>query len=240
MKISGAVVMAAGFFAFSSLAAAAADAPKPLRHLEYHFNVGVRGETTVRDSGIGGGPASGVGATRSGIADTGTITADYMGLSGDGGAIYVVSEKGRDERRAEPAQCLVYPNTNVICEDKTVYDEEIALLRTLGKDFTHVVPLDANHHWQYRETTPTTTEVTDYTIKGENGGIVDLSVEDLMKTTGLTAYEAKATGGIKYNRTAGVPTWISLQSISHTSSGSNRGETNLELTLQSDSLASAH
>lgn len=251
MSTSRYAVMAAAIFAFS-ISAASADTAKPLRHLEYHFDVGVRGETTVRDSGIGSGdhsapgttgnaPASGVGTQRTGIADTGTITADFMGMSGDGGAIYIVNERGRDSRIGEPAQCVVYGNTYLICDQsKTVFDEEIALLRSLGKDFTHAVPIDAKNHWQYRETTPTSTETTDYTIKNDAGGIVTLAIDDLMTTSGMNAYNAVGSGTIRYSRTASVPTSITMQTISHTKQGSSRGETNLELTLQSDSLASSH
>lgn len=251
MTTSRCAVIAASIFAFS-ISAAGAQTAKPLRHLEYHFNVGVRGETTVRDSGIGSGdhsapgstsnaPASGVGTVRTGIADTGTITADFMGMSGDGGAIYMIAEKGRDSRVAEPAQCLVYPNTNLICDQsKTVYDEEIALLRTLGKDFTRAVPLDARNHWQYRETTPNTLETTDYTIKGDANGVVTIAVDDLMKASGMNSYDATTSGTIKYSRAASVPTAISMQTISHMGRDSSRGEANVELTLQSDSLAASH
>lgn len=233
--------MAAAIFAFS-ISAASADTAKPLRHLEYHFDVGVRGETTWRTSGIGSGEsASGLATRTTAVTDTGTIAADFMGMSGDGGAIYVISEKGRDSRIAEPAQCIVYGNTYLICDQsKTVYDEEIALLRTLGKDFTHAVPIDAKNHWQYRETTPNTAETTDYTIKGDASGVVTIGVDDLMKATGLNAYDATTSGTIKYSRASSVPTSITMQTISRTGQGTNRGEANVQLTLQSDSLASSH
>jgi len=177
--------------------------PKPLRHLEYQFTVGVTSESTTHSSGIGAtggtkdsgndpsGPAnssSGINTLRVGNSDDGTIVADLVSVSGDGGQVYVVSERARQQRNAEPAQCIVYSSTYVICDSsKKVYDEEIALLRVLGKNFTRAVPLDSKNHWSYHENSPNSTETDDYTILNNAGGVLTLSLDGVVKVGGVNA-----------------------------------------------------
>lgn len=249
--------MAVGLFAFTG-SSVLADAAKPMRHLEYQFSVGVSSESTTHSSGIGGaggsadsgngpsGPAnsaSGINTLRSGNSDDGTIVADLMTVSGDGGQVYMISEHARQLRNAEPTQCIVYSSTYVICDtSKKVYDEEIALLRTLGKNFTHAVPLDSKNHWAYHENSPTSTETDDYTIVNSAGGILTLSLEGVVKVGGVNAYNAATSGTITYNRGLAVPVAISEQTITHADQGSgssNRGQTTLSLKLLNDSMAAA-
>ena len=71
-----------------------------------------------------------------------------MRQQNDGGLIVRISEQGEAIRRAPPATCVVYGNTQVICDpDKTVYPEEYTLLRFLGPKFVDPTQLDANRHW---------------------------------------------------------------------------------------------
>src|SRR5580698_9002519 len=67
---------------------------------------------------------SGISNYRGTLDDKGTMTVELLGKQPDGGLIVSVSEQGQEIRRAPPADCVVYGNTQVMCDpNKTVYTE---------------------------------------------------------------------------------------------------------------------
>lgn len=189
-------------------------------------------------AGVGG---SGISDMKTNGRDSGTINVDVMGVQPDDGLIVSISEAGKEGRSAEPATCVVYGTTYYICEsEKKVNTEELELLRLLGRNFGRTKPLDANKHWQYTQTSPQGTEVTDYTVKGSSGNTMSLEVARVFKLTG--GYTAATNGKITYDSAATLPKAVSVDTISRTEQGmgtSNRSEIQIDLNLASDSLASA-
>lgn len=258
------VLIGAAFFTLSATGAMAVDstapapAAAPIRHLEYHFTVGIRSDTTTHDSGIanpgssadsGGGPsgpavsASGINELRAGSSDEGTILVDVLAIGADSGVVLNISEKGRGSHNAEAAQCVAYGNTYFICDQsKKVYDEEIAVIRYLGRSFTFAVPLDSKNHWQFRQSAPTMDELSDFTIKNNAKGIVEIEVERQLKITGAGGYDAATNGKITYDRGLSVPIAITEQTITRADQGAGahtHGDQIVDLKLVSDSKASA-
>jgi len=137
----------AGVFVASSAAMSPAQENPPIRHLVYDFAVGIESTLTVHDSGIGqggerGGPpgipsGTGVNDVRGGTSDEGTITVDVRQQSADGGLVVSVSEVAKNARTAKPALCALYGyNLTVVCDPNVkINEEEIALLRVLGRNF---------------------------------------------------------------------------------------------------------
>ena len=131
--------------------------------LVYNFTYSANQAIQARDSsdsaqGYGGPNANGGNDTlqTNGIShyggtltDKGTMTVDIKGRQADGGLIVSISEQGENLRKAPPATCVVYGNTNVICDpNKTVYTEEYTLLRFLGANFIDPNQIDPNKHWR--------------------------------------------------------------------------------------------
>ena len=187
--------------------------------------------------------ASGINTLRAGTSDEGTISVDVLSIGADSGVVLNISEKGRGTHNAETAQCVSYGNTYFICDQsKKVYDEEIAVIRYLGRSFTFAVPLDAKNHWQYRQSAPTMDELSDFTITNNAKGVVQIEVERVLKITGAGGYNASTNGKITYDRGLSVPLEITEQTITQADQGAgshSRGDQIVDLKLVSDSRASA-
>ena len=172
--------------ALSLAAPIVAGADSPSGTLVYHFSFSSNENTSAKDSANPaedyansetGGLSSGHGtATYEGtLTDKGTMTVDVIRQQPDGALIVMISEQGENVRRAPPAECVVYGNTNVICDpNKTVYTEEYTLLRFLGGNFVDPNALDAKKHWQIVQDSPSLNVKADYTIDSNNDGIMQI------------------------------------------------------------------
>lgn len=243
-----------GVFAFiaasavSTMPAFADQAPSsaPLRHLVYSFTYNVGTTDSVHSSGIGGdGPASGVSDYRGGSEDKGTLTVDVMQAASDGGLVVKVSEKARDTRSAEPALCAVYGVTgSVICDPNAkVNDEEMALLRILGRDFVDPTQFDAKRHWQRGQSGGNINETADYTAGTVNSaGIMDIAMQRVTQVSGAQGYKETTNGTISYNLALSIPTHLTQDAIVRQEQGmgnSHKQETKVDIALISDSMATA-
>ncbi len=224
-------------------ATAVAQQTKPMRHLAYSFDISITTERTVHDSGIGG---SGSGTTHygGGNSDKGTITADVLGAQPDSGLIISIAEQGRGDRSADPATCVVYGIGSVICDpNKKINEEEMSLLRVLGRNFVNPSVIDNKHHWQNAETTPGGKEVNDYTISRDNNdGLLGIDFQRALTVEGAGGYRADTAGTLSYNQKLSVPTQLKEDTVTRTSLGGGqdeRTEQQLTLTLTTDSLAQA-
>ncbi len=214
-------------------------AQKPIRHLTYSFTYTQTGDRTQHDSGIGG-PVSGMAVARSGAADKGQITADVMQVAGDGGLVVSVSEKANESRSADPVTCAVYGNTNVLCDPtKKVNEEELALLRLLGKNFVDAAQIDEKNHWRVQSTGPAIDKTADFTVESNDNNVVKITESRVDKQKGAQAYTSSVDGKITYDLNKTVPMTILEDTMLRQNMGMgdyNTDQTQVSLTLLSDSL----
>jgi hypothetical protein len=201
-----------------------------LRQLVYSFSVGVNNDTT--DSSAGNGTNAYSGSK----SDMGTITVGVVGLEADGGLVVKVSESGRDNRTVAPATCVVYPSTNVLCDQTTVVTpEEYAVLRPLNPKFVDPTTLDSAGHW--RIAPPGSGVTIDYTLgKVDANGVVPISGVRDEKSPQSTVHTEIT---YSYNAPKVVPTQVKEYQRIHQQSGTTNGTVTIDVTatLSSDSRA---
>ena len=226
---------------------AQATAPPVQRHLVYTFTYGVSTDRQVHTSGMGaGGNGDASGTAASGMADftggnedKGTIAVDVVREQPDTGLVVSVSEAARDSRSAEPATCVVYSDTTIVCDpNKKINAEELTLLRFLGVHFVDPNQLDAKQHWHV-ERAGAISSAADYTIDKNVDGALTISEVRVVKEIGARARttNVNATVGYDFNKT--VPIAINAYSIERSEQGEqyNTIKTQTVLTLQTDSMA---
>jgi hypothetical protein len=185
--------------------------------LVYSFSYGSSDTTSARDSSTGveevGGQNNltyiGNGSTQytGSLNDKGTMTVDVLRQQSDGGLVVAISEQGENTRKAPPATCVVYGNTDVICDpNKTVYSEEYTLLRFLGSNFVDPNKLDANRHWAVA---PSGSGVkADYTIVSNNAGVMQISETRSIRPLGGGSLTTDVQTKIAYDFNRTVPTSV--------------------------------
>ena len=242
--------LAAGLMLAATLPVGA-DAPAPTRHLVYDFTYGSSSDQTIQTAGISangmgtqggaGASASGVADTRSGIADDGTITVDVLVVQPDTGLVVTVTEAARNDRSAPTAECVVYSNTNVVCDpNKRVNAEEQVLLRLLGSHLVDPDQLDDKNHWQIQHSDSDGVLTDDFTIEKNDNGLMQIQSERLYKTLGAHIATTSSDTKIDYDFNRTVPTSIGEETITREEQGmGNYNTTTVQTTLklQQDSLA---
>lgn len=244
------LLSAAGVLALSATLASADPASTPLRHLVYTFTFTVTSDLAVSSSGIGnssggsmssGTSASGVSDYRGGNADKGTITADVLQATPDGGLVIAISEQAENTRKAPVVKAAVYGDGRVFYDtSQTMNEEELELLRTLGRNFVDTSKLDAKNHWQITGSGTDLSVVADYTVKSNTNGILDIDMQRVVKITGAQAQNTTTDGSIVYNLADSMPTVIREESMLRQQQQMdqyNTTQTHIDLTLASDSLA---
>jgi hypothetical protein len=256
------LVAAASVVALALGASASADtaAPVPLRHLVYDFTYSNSQTQTAHESGISNGdaaptkgmggpgslaaaaPASGSAQSTAATSDRGQIVADVMRVQPDGGLIISVSEQANDKRSALPATCVVYGNTNMVCDtSKQINTEELALLRTLGSNFVDLAQIDAKNHWRVDQSGGTSSDVADYSIASSNGNVMKISSLRVLKEQGVQGFTATTNGTITYDAVRLVPTNLVEDEILRQGGGMGsytEVRTQTSLALVADSAAS--
>jgi hypothetical protein len=203
----------------TSITVASADGspPKPVRHLVYAFTYTNTSDLTVHDSGISNGdagpggaaPTSGIQDSFAGNSDKGEVTVDVMRVQPDSGLVVIVSEQARETRSAEPTTCVVYGNTNVICDpNKKINSEEFVLLRLLGTNFVDPAQIDSKNHWRVENTGQQIASVTDYSIGKNDAGIMHISGTWVLKQIGAQPFTTTTDGSIVYDFGRTLPTSI--------------------------------
>ena len=256
-------LLAASFCA--SIAVARADTA-PAGTLVYHFTYSATQNISSRDSAnpvqdvtlsTGGGPNAsnpgGPGATLSGspgsgasnyggtLTDKGTMTVNIVKKQADGALVVMISEQGESIRRASPAECVVYGNTNVICDpNKTVYSEEYTLLRFLAGNFVDPSQLDSNKHWQIVQDVNSDHVTSDYVIDSNNNGMMNIGEKRTIRQMGVGHLKTDIDTKIGYDFTRTVPTSIDEYAQQYTDAGikgSQRTIYQTTLQLVSDTTA---
>jgi len=219
--------------------------------LVYNFTYSANQNITARDSGSAEsqdaqgnftGTSSGMNHYGGSLTDKGTMTVRVTGRQPDGGLIVSISEQGENVRKAPAATCVVYGNTNVICDpNKTVYTEEYTLLRFLGANFVDPNQLDANKHWRIGPSTSMGETVqADYAIQSNNNGSMQIGETRKIVQSGAGKLETDVETKIGYDFNRTVPTSVNEYATQRTDSGlSGTSTTTYQTTLSlvSDSVA---
>ena len=247
MKKIHALFVPVAIFALTGPLAAQTPAPKPLRTLTYSYTYGTSTDLTIQSSGIaassgdsslGGGNPSGMDDYKAHIADQGTITLDVKNVAKDGGLVVSISQKGQNGRNAEPATCVVYHDSSVLCEpQKKVTEEEFALLRFVGKDFIDATQIDAKGSWSTTSRGPMNI-ANKFHIDNAKNGMITLTEARSMTQKGVNGFTTTVDGKITYNSVRTVPVSIFEQDITRTDGGMGKYKTTntqIQLNLKSDS-----
>ncbi len=219
----------------------AASATKPIRTMVYAFRFGTSTDVTVHDSGLDGGPVSGLADYRYAGGDEGTITADVVAILKDGGLAIRISEQAKNSRSAPPAVCVTYGSTMVLCDPHAkVNVEEYALLRFLGRNFVDPALIDSNGTWTRETTGPQQSDVTHFHLDANQDGVLHISEQRKLAITGTGAMTLATQGMIVYDLHRTIPISIDEQTDTHPESGTNQERsirTQIDLTLKNDSFA---
>ncbi|HEY1883867.1 MAG TPA: hypothetical protein VGG51_12590 [Candidatus Cybelea sp.] len=206
---------------FASLAVAAhADSPTTL---VYNFTYSANQNINARDdanpaeaygapNGNGNDLAQSNGISHYGgsLNDKGTMTVQIVGKpQADRGQVVTISEAGEQIRRAPAATCIVYGNTQVMCDpNKTVYTEEYTLLRFLGSKFIDPNQLDKNKHWQISQDAGPVSATADYTILSNNNGAMQISETKKLRQAHGGSLTTDVQSKISYDTGKAVPTSV--------------------------------
>jgi hypothetical protein len=153
--------------------------------------------------------ANGLSQYDGSLTDKGTMTVDIVREQSDGGLIVTISEQGENIRRAPPATCVVYGNTQVMCDpNKTVYTEEYTLLRFMGTSFVDPNQLDARKHWSITQSSAGLDVKADYTIDGNANGIMQIGEVRSVRDVGGGSLTTDIQAKIGYDYTRAIPTSV--------------------------------
>jgi hypothetical protein len=202
--------------------ASRADTPKG--QLVYAFTWSSKQQVTARDSAnpaqAYGTPSASTGGNdltqSSGIShyvgsldDKGTMTVQFVMQQPDGALVVTISEQGQNVRRAPPAECVVYANTNVLCDpNKTVYTEEYTLLRFLGRPFVDPNQLDASHHWVITQNNGGLDVHADYVVNSNNNGKMQISETRSIRPAAGGSLTTDVQTKIGYDTSQSLPTSV--------------------------------
>ncbi|HVS46203.1 MAG TPA: hypothetical protein VMS32_05995, partial [Verrucomicrobiae bacterium] len=168
------------------------------------------------------------------------ITVDVMQVQPDTGLVIDVSEQAQSYRTAIAAQCVVYGNTNVVCDpEKKINDEEVLVLRLLGRDFVDPAQIDAKNHWRVANSDTNGIMTDDFTISKNVNGAMQIVSERVFKRLGSEIVTTTSDTKIAYDFNRTVPTSISEEATTREQRGMSAYNTTIiqtVLTLQQDSL----
>ena len=240
------VIGAASLIVLAPALTAVAVADAPLGTLVYQFSYNSTQNISARDSAnqaesLGASNQTGINQYTGGLTDKGTMTVQIVKKQPDGGVVVMISEQGEKIRRAPPAECVVYGNTNVICDpNKTIYTEEYTLLRFLAGNFVDPSQLDASKHWKIVQDVNNDHVSADYTIDSNNNGQMQIGETRTIKETGAGHLETDVSTKIGYDYSRLVPTSVDEYAQQYTDAGmkgSQRTIYQTTLQLVSDTMA---
>ncbi len=228
----------------------AAPSTTAVRHLVYAFTWGTTSDVESRvggfaedgDNARSAGTPSGITDNRGGTEDKGRIFVVVEHEQSDRALVVEVSEQAIGSRSAAPATCVVFGNTDVLCDpNKKVNAEELTLLRFLGPTFVDPTSIGADRHWRIERANPNVSTTADYRIVGNDAGAMTIDETRVVNYTGARPLTQTIDGTIDYDFNRLAPRSISETAIERTESGESyqtvRSQTVLR--LEDDSLAGA-
>jgi hypothetical protein len=190
------------------VAAATAADLKPVRSMVYSFTYSAAGEQ-----------------------HQGTILADVLGITQDGGLVIRFSQTvaGQPSQTFSAAECSVYGDTRVQCPKPgalSTFENELAHL--LGRNFVDGNAMDEKNHWRVAGTLDGANVTDDFTVTSNEAGILNINeVRDLTAPGKMTHHAATIT----YDLNKTIPTKLRYTDASAAQPGR---ATTVEYTLQSD------
>ena len=186
------------------LAAASANAPKPVRSLSYSF-------TDAAAS----------------AHYTGTITADVIGGTQDGALVvrFAQTADGAPAQTYPASDCWVYGDTRVSCKDpKGLSPLETELAHLLGRNFVDGNNLDEKNHWRIAGSLGASNVTDDFTVTANTNGVLAITEARVITGAGASTHDAQ----ISYDMNRTVPL-----SVHYTQTGDAASTVDLKLTSDS-------
>jgi hypothetical protein len=223
------------------------------RTLVYSFTFDVQqtGDITNDQTGVAakvsgntpsGAAEGGSSGTYSGnLNDSGQITVNVQREQSDRGLVLTIGEHGSNGRNTGAAMCVVYGNTNIICDpNATVTPEEYTLLRFLGSNFINPTEIDENSHWKIQSSDSTISTVADYHIASNANGMMQITEAREVTQHGPGERRTNIQTKIGYDFNKIVPTSIDEYNVDRVYGGAEANSTSTfqtTLKLVSDSMA---
>lgn len=195
--------------ALAAAPAAASEAP-PLRHMVFAITIGIRTLRTTQGSGIG--TETGTNASSTGIEGVGTITADVIMPTRDGGLILNISEDAQD-RKAPVVRVAVRGTGEVLTPpDANVTAEERILLRYLARSIVALATPTKGATWDYDSNVGGAKIHTTFrVIDARDNGSIDIDVNEDMAGAGGTV-AGTTHGRVIYDTKKVVPDKLDMSS----------------------------
>lgn len=217
----------------------------------FTFNAAQTGDITSDQTGVAakvsgntpsGAAEGGSSGTYSGnLNDSGQMTVNVQREQPDRGLVLTISEHGSNGRNTGSAMCVVYGNTNIICDpNATVTSEEFTLLRFLGSNFINPSEIDEKSHWRIQTSDPEVSTVADYHIASNANGIMQITETREVTQHGPGERRTNIQTKIGYDFNNLVPTSIDEYNVDRIYGGTEANSTSTfqtTLKLVSDSLA---
>ena len=228
-----------GVVALTAQTPAPASPPgKPLRHLEYSFNVAVQALQTSKVAGTNGAQTANIaGNLVSPEAGSGSMFVDVLSVAPDGALVVRISELVQNEARPRQAYtCNVYGSTSVFCPSTaTPSPTEWLLLSYLGRQFIDAAPWDAQGHWQRKEQSAEFDTEEDFTLvdAGDGKKVIVREIKTVQLHDG--PFDTQTSDiTINYDRAMEVPTLIHADVA--TAGGNETNSASYVFTLEKDSF----
>lgn len=211
---------------------------KPVRHLEYSFNVAVQGLQTSKVTTSNGAQTVNVaGNLVAPEAGSGSMFVDVLSVAPDGALVVRISELARNETRPRQAYtCNVYGNTSVFCPSTaTPSAAEWLLLSYLGRQFIDAAPWDAQGHWQRKEESTGFNTEDDFTLvdAGDGKKVIVREIKTMELHDG--PFDTQTSDiTINYDRAMEVPAVIHADVA--TAGGNETNSASYVFTLEKDSF----
>jgi hypothetical protein len=252
-------------FAFAALLgtapllASAAESPRPIRTLTYAVELHViesldtpagalpqpRAVTVVkgRSSGAPSRPPSGSAEahTGGGMSAQGSITVDVLEATEDAGLVVEIAENAPKRERPKVKVAIAADGTlfyDPANSDK-LSEEELAVVRWLGRNFYGDHPKDVGTAWTVDQSTNGHTDVERYRVLAREDPRVTLDYALEERTTSAGGYAGTRAGSLVYDTAMVIPVTAAFETVARRQLGGSYDtrRTSVRLTLTADSFA---
>lgn len=226
----------------------AADAP--LRHMVFSYDCGITSLFEQQTSGLqtinsnqGGSSMIGVSGSaiqrsNSSTVDRGTIVADVLRATADGGLVIETSDSGRERRWPATKVGIREDGALLVAKGADLSEEQRQLLVFLARGLLDGAP-QVGQVWRTEEpATKNTGDVTTYTITAIEDPVAHITVDRVAFDHGLRSFDLHLTGTVDYNWRKSVPNSAKIRSVLHSerAEGLTTVTTDITLALVEDSF----
>ena len=226
-------------------------ADKPLRHLLFTYDSGITSVFEQKTSGLqvissnqGGTGMVGVSGSatqraNSSTIDRGTIVADVLSATSDGGLLLETSDLGRERRWPTTKVGIREDGALLVSNGADLSEEQRQLLVFLARGLLDGTP-EVGHVWRTEaRAVKNASDVTTYTITGIDDPIAHIALDRVASDRGLRGFDLHLTGTLDYDWRKSVPKSAQTHSILHSqrAEGLTTVTTDITLALAEDSFA---